>query len=316
MKKIPALYKQLHTKIEIIKFIDKFKFYLLFDLKNYFSLLEFIPQLVINSGDFLYKKRIINFDNINNYEIYQLLEFCDLQLIKTLHNNNLQYGLISFYPSIERDKNNTFIKSVSEDKILMMQKLLLIDANNDSIVKIANELISLINEIIKKINLHDTSIIPKKIETIEFSKLKKLYPTVSTNDAINELVTKKGCVLIFNLDNNLGHVNRKELLTFKNNATLYVKSDVNNKSIELFNFYICPKLEEILNKFQYDVDFMNNIDQLNEIFNNYNDLIGIEINFSRLLLYVLNKMHITEINNSPINEEIQKNFKTNKLFRF
>ncbi len=315
MKKIPALYKQLHTRIEIIKFIDKFKFYTLLDFKKYFSLLEFVPQLVTNNNDFLYKDRIIKFDNINNHEIYQILEYCDLELIKILHNNNFPYGLISFYPSIERDKNNTFIKSVSENKILILQKLLLINANNDSIIKITNELISLINEIVKKIDLHNTSTIPQKVEIIEFKKIKKIYPTISTNDAINELVSKKKCVLVFNLDNTFGHISRKELLTFKINATLYVKSNINNKSIELFNFYICPKIEEILNKFQYNVDFMNNVDLLSEIFNEFNDLLGIEINFSRLLLYVLNKIHISEINNSPISKDIEDNFKINKLFR-
>lgn len=315
MKKIPYSYKQKHDITDIIKFIDKFKFLLSLDLKKFYSLLEYNPQVVSNKNSFLFKERFISFDNMNDNQIYNILEFNDYELIKLLHNTNLDNGLINFYSAIERDKKNSFKKVIAEQKLLLMKRILLVQANDETIIRVAKEIIRIINENIKKIDLHDTNKIPLDFKVYSFKKIRKMYPTISINDAINELVSSKSSVLVFDIDNTFEHINRKEMLSFYKNATLYVKSEINNKSIEIFNFYICPKLEEVLSKYQYDIDIMNNTEELSKIFNGFNDLLSIEINFSRILMYILNQIHICEITNGPFDEETEKEFKNNKLFR-
>ncbi len=319
MKKIPAAYNQKHTRNELIKALDSLRSQLLVDLRRYFNLYYIDTPLVTNPLPSIYNDRSINFDNLKSGSLYQYLNYPDLAMIKMIHEMEDEHGVFSYFLSINRDCDYTFVKGPYEYKILIEKSILLVEANDDAIRKTASEIVTLINDTIKSKNVPHSIYIPTNIKVVTLTKLKKYYPTISLQDALNEFVRSNEAVLLFDLDDTFEHINKKSIVNFYKNASLYVKSNVNNETIRLMSFNLSPKKAEIIERFKYESNseaIITLIDNNKTLFSDYNDVLGIEINFTRLMLYVLQKMHVAEILDIPLSKEIAEQFKRNKLSRF
>lgn len=314
MKKIILSYSQSENKLKLLKILDIFKTEIMYNLKKEFDLTEIDSQIIIKKNNFFYKERTINFDTFNNTNIYQLVEYTDLYLISIIHEFNYIGGLITYYPSIERDRLNNFKMSISEYKINIEKNILLVDANDSKIINECKQLVSLINRIAKDMNYKNILFIDENIYITSINKIKKLFPFISLNDSIEQLLLTKKSVLIFDFDTSFNHINRKEILNIKKNATFYVNSIINNKVIELINFNICPTYEEVYDKYKYHDSFDTNKEDIKKLFNSYNDILGIEINYSRLLMYLFNKLHIKEVSPVIAEDDIENEMVANKLF--
>ncbi len=319
MKKIPAAYHQQHTKNELIKIIDMLRTELFLDIKKYFLLYAVDAPIINEPNHNIYNSRCINFDNLNDSSLYQYIDYPDLSMIKMTHEMDSKYGVFTYYCCINRDSEYTFVKSPFEYKILIEKNILFVEANDQIIQKHATEMINLINDAVKNLKIPHAITIPSNIKVVTLAKLKKYYPTISIEDALNEYVIKNESVLLYDLDETFEHIRKKSIVSFHKNASLYVKSNVNNEIIRLMSFNLSPKKAEIIERFKYESNseaITKLIENNPKLFTDYNDILGIEINFNRLMLYVLQKMHMAEILEIPLSDELKEQFKKNKLFRF
>lgn len=316
MKNIPNNYVQNHTKLEILKFIDSFKSQLIYDFKKYFNLIDVDTSIITEKNKYYFKPRNLDFDNLNNNVIYQIVEYVDFYLIQLLHEiNDQNLGYLSYYMTINRDRKTNLINTIGEYKLLIEKNILLIDNNHEIFVKHIKEIINIINEILSKLKIKDIHFLPTKFDIIHLNQIRKIYPTIPINDAINELLANKNSLLLIDLDTSFEHINRKEILSFYKNATFFVKSKTNNEVFEIFNLYICPSINDINEHYKFDNNLLEKIKMM-DVFNEFNDILGIEICFSKLLLFILNKMFIAEILSSPVEEHDLRIIKDNKLFHF
>ncbi len=319
MKKIPAAYIQTHTKNELIKIIDLIRIQLLADLKEYYHLYSFDAPMVGYSSQGIFNNRCINFDNLKNAELYQIYDYPDLPMIKTVHEMSNEHGIITYYMSINRDKEYSYVNAPYEYKFLLEKPILFVDANDDMIKKYASEIIILINNIITSYKIPHAITIPNTMKVVTLNKLKKFYPSISLQDALNEYVRNNDVILLFDQDETFDHIHRKSIITFIKNASLYVKSNINNELICLMTFNLSPKKQEVIDHFKYEANSEAVEKLINNsllLFSDYNDVLGIEINFNSLILYLLQKMHMAEVLDIPVTDEIKQQFKKNKLFRF
>lgn len=292
---------------------------LFLDIKKYFLLYAVDAPIINEPNHNIYNSRCINFDNLNDSSLYQYIDYPDLSMIKMTHEMDSKYGVFTYYCCINRDSEYTFVKSPFEYKILIEKNILFVEANDQIIQKHATEMINLINDAVKNLKIPHAITIPSNIKVVTLAKLKKYYPTISIEDALNEYVIKNESVLLYDLDETFEHIRKKSIVSFHKNASLYVKSNVNNEIIRLMSFNLSPKKAEIIERFKYESNseaITKLIENNPKLFTDYNDILGIEINFNRLMLYVLQKMHMAEILEIPLSDELKEQFKKNKLFRF
>lgn len=319
MKKIPTAYTQQHSQKELIKIIDLIRTQLWIDLKQYYSLHTIDAPLIQSSLLSFQSNRWINFDNFKDGSLYQYLDYPDLALIELIHASDNKDGLMTYYLSINRDSEYTFIKGVYEYKLLIEKGILFVEANDEIIKKHASEMITLINNVINSLKIPHAINIPTNIKVVTLQQLKKYYPTIALKDAINEYVRIDESVLLFDLDESFEHIQRKSIVSFVKNASLYVKSNVNNELIRLMSFNLSPQKQEISARFKYERnnETMTQLLQTHpNLFSEYHDVLGIEVNFNRLILYLLKKLHIAEVLSVPISKDLMEQFKRNKLSRF
>ncbi len=320
MKKIPAAYHQQHTKKQLIEILDAVRSHLLIDLKSFYKLYAIDAPMVSEPLSGIYNNRCINFDNLKDASLYQYLNYPDLAMIKMVHELDNKHGVFAYYCCINRDSEYTFVKSPFEYKFIIERPILLVDGTNNEIIKnTASEIIALVNETITQLKIPHAIKIPANLKFVTLTKLKKYYPTISTDDALNEYVRKNESVLLLDIDETFEHIHTKDIIDFFMNGSLYVKSNVNNEIIRIASFNLVPTKEQVIERFKYESnseDITNLINNNEKLFMNYNDILGIEINFHRLMLYVLQKMHMAEILEVPLSDELKEQFKKNKLSRF
>ena len=275
-----------------------------FLIENY-SLKKVDPTYITNSIYSLKPHRLISFDNALTGDIFSFTDHMDFALLQHLNDYHifLNNGIISYYCKFTRDYKLNKTNYHSEYHFIFEYKIKVQDANKNYMHTIIKNIFSGINETIKnyrkinqKLNMYSFT---KKISCTSVDEITKKYPTLKINDAINQEIILNELVLIFDVNgNNKKEINLIDNETIYNNklfANLYAYFPSIQESARVCSIYICPTRDD-LEKFVKDnhldaSSVLNNID-LFPLDDNY---LIVDINFSRLLLYIFAGNNIAEV---------------------
>lgn len=269
-------------------------------LINTFNLIEVDPIYVTKSKYLPNFKRLINFDNAIDGNIYSINEFVDFSLLEYSSTliNNIGSGIISYYCRFSRDfeENNK-----NNFNFLILYKIIQEESNENDIGKIILEIFKGFNEIIKPYNddFKNMDLLPK-LKTTNVDSILKKYPSLKFNDALNQEIFSKKFLLVFGLNGK----NKKQINLISSKSEIYINNygifffydEKLEKILEFGTVNICPSKDNVVDwiKKNYpDSKTFHHI--LNHLPKNEN-LLTIDINFSELFFYLINVSKLIEKN--------------------
>lgn len=250
--------------------------------------------------------RMIGFDNKSNNSIFMFNSVQDNYLL-LLSNMFKNEHIFTFAPFIKRDAKQTNLDSIINWEF-SVELSMPINLNIDYFTTLAKEtyiaLTNLANspelKKIYSINKSKANIID--IAVVDAQKIESSYPTLSLEEAFTHYCSEHKFVVV---QNNIKKLRSgKSLGTFVPTAQdcelscgLYVYDETNNKPIHLIN--VCKRPEGIVSKNQ--LLEINPYELTNELYDSrifekdHPTNISLVINFTNLLFFFLDKVHIAEV---------------------
>lgn len=250
--------------------------------------------------------RPISFDNKSNNLILTINSTQD-NYLSLLRNKIKNENFICFAPNFVRDSKQTNLDSILNWTInveLSMALSLKTQYFTDVLKQVYYDIVNLANlpELKKIYHGSCSKINPKSIAIIDAQKLESLYPTLSLKEGFNHYCNQHKFVIV---QNNLKQLKSGSSLsslipTAQDkylSCGLYAYDEINDQPIHLLN--ICKRPDGEVAKQQvldinpdelsnglYDPKLFESEKQTN---------ISITINFSNLLLFFLDKVHLAEV---------------------
>ncbi|MGL4951952.1 MAG: hypothetical protein ACRC4L_03110 [Mycoplasma sp.] len=316
MLKVNTDYINKFDKKKTLTIISRFKSKLMTLLENEYNLLEIDPEYVVDLKKIHSSNRPITFDNYFENSITELSPFINNQLISYVNEFDfpVKFGVMSYAAHFYRDFQYNLNQTWFEFILYGVWKEFLSEINEVKLIQHVEHLCNKINVIS---NLIDNTLnqLPKKILITSVDKLIKQYPLIPKDKLIKYANSQNELMLVFGVDGN----NKKELSFIEEKtsvygefaATLYIFNKVSNETLKLLTIYVPPSKKQLLDKIKN-----NNLDQnnFNWILENLNDdanLIGLEIHFYQLMMFIMGKYSIHEVLKSPSNLDVSTKFKNN-----
>lgn len=297
-----------------LKFIDRFSSTLFNTLKENYHLDTIEVPYALNyskNND----KRLINFDNRSTNKVYQIINNLNNYTVKIfdeLKSHQTFNGLIYQYTSINRDGLVDNVHSISENLICIRKRITSLDKlePNKLIYDVCNEIMTLVNNIYEQIKSEleiDSEFDFYQIKQISLSSFFSRLHTLKVDDYLLQKLSNQKLVLV----NNINGINSKFLS--------YVDPLYNDLKLSSELLYWYKDLNEIVPLISINIlsTYTNSIDQLKkrninienysnelEIIKRSPDQIVIQINLSRFLMILLNKMHIGEVVSGAWDDEL------------
>ncbi|MBQ0045485.1 MAG: hypothetical protein KBS35_01185 [Mycoplasma sp.] len=305
-----------------------FKQHIFAYLQSKYKCINIDPAFIVDnkksSISYLTGDRIMSFDNKATNSIYSLNSTQDNYLLlasKLFKTENL----ITFAPFIKRDAKQTNLDSIINWNI-NIELSMPINLNINYFTVLSKELFYALGDLtslpeLKKIyKVNDKRIRGMNFHVVDAQKIESSYPTLPLKDAFNHYCSEHRFVIIQN--------NIKQLKSGKSleqciptaqdknlSCGLYVYDDTNNKPINLISVYKRP--EGLLSKKQ--LNDSNPLELANELYDQgmfdktRPTNIAVVINFTNLLFYFLEKIHLAEVVKSVWPDEFIDFVKTEKI---
>lgn len=293
---------------EVVIFIDYFYKKLIEKIKEKYNVINLDLPIVCNMKsdvNLINNNRVIDFDNYNDKNIYEIIYEPD-NIIRyycwflELTNNDV---VVSKYKQINRDamiNNSSSIENIMlnfEFFILEEQKkeefvLDLINYYWNIFLKIVNS-----NPLNKNHRLET-----KEIRCVSLKEIKKTYLVLPIKDAVNKFVSNNGIHLIKDISNKFEHNNNiyleksSDSHDFENTYSLLFFDENSQQVKELITITFRPnwntykKQKSINGEKIINNDFTNLLKKDSEV-----NTCSFKINFDLLIYYFLNKSDIQEI---------------------
>lgn len=270
----------------------------------------------VNIYNFRFNQRLINFDNKYTAGIYQFNESMYNPKLTELFNLSIQdndyHGIGCFYSCIKRDVLASKTDCLNEINIYLQIAIKSVDRYNQEVIdNFCSQIIDSINQTAIDL-LHKNDDLERLFRPIiiDFQSEMKKNSNLSVTKLVKQLLLSNRGVLF----QKLGEYNN-EWINPVHNLELY-DSDLS------FNYvFWCEKIKAPLHLFSLNFNLRNDNQELietkkikqkegkeiNNISNNQKDYICINLNFSKLMLYLLGFKHIAQVTQSPwTNDEIEK----------
>ena len=302
LNSLPKYYNSILNEKETSQAFEIIKKEIYSALKNQYTLLEInLPNFIkYNSNKNLYQKNI-NFDTKDDLQIYSLPVDFDNLLLKSLVKFKMKNneGIITNNVYIDRDltPNPTQFYSVNEIDV----ELKITDENrnfkylNNSFYFINKMLVDLNDILIKKFSKLKF-LFKDKIKVISFQEIEKEFGYLSLEERINAIVEKHNIVLIYGMNSKLNSGKQLEQKEKKYNeeeldAKLFVYNNFYHRSYDILRLSIREKdsLKNILN--------VNDLNHGEKTYELDGTSFSFKINLFKLSLFLLEKAHISEIQN-------------------
>jgi len=270
--------------------------------------------------------RYVSFDNKDNDLIACVNNVQDNYLMvasKLFPNENY----ITFAPNFKRDAKLNNVSSMLEWVIQVELAMPEDNMNIEYFTKFIQKIFADISELVKQDELAKIYKVDqakfkplKKFDIVDAAKIERSYPTVSLHDACRIYCSTNKFVVVTNNFKPLrtNHtIEETSSTAFDQDCTcgLYVYDYINDKYINLINMVKRPSGEKAftqLNK-SNPIELENQV-YSDEIFDkNRKTNLGITINFSKLLFYLLDKIHLAEVVASVWPEDFLKFVKSEKI---
>lgn len=268
-----------------------------------FSLHKVDPIYVVNSNYSLKPHRMINFDNAISGEIFSLTNQMNFSLLRYMQDLEipLNAGFICYYCKFNRDYPKDNINTHSEFHFIIEYRIKVQDANKDYMSNISKTIFNEINDCINECNIKYNLLkpLPKKLLVSSLDSIWKKYPTLKIKDALNQEIANHGLCLFFDINGtnkrSINLLNDDDVI-FKNKifGNFYIYLAENQVSTPIGSIYICPTKDDI-NNFIKENDLNDNYDNLIKVLPSDDNYLIINLNLSRLLMYIFNKSNINEI---------------------
>ncbi len=286
------------------------------------------PALIVNNKNsaisYLTGDRIISFDNIKNNEILCLNSAQDNYLM-IASNSFKNENIATFAPFIKRDASQTNLDSVINWEI-DVELSMPINLNMEYFTSLAKQtfldLLNLANHLeLKKIfKVQTKKAFVKDICVVDAQKIENSYRTLSLQEAFKHFCSENNFVIVQHNIKKLrsGKSLEASIPTAQDNSLscgLYVYDKINGKPIHLIN--VCKRPSGSTAKSQ--LNDVNPLELTNELYDkNVFDKkrpsnISLVINFTNLLFYLLDKVHLAEVVKSVWPDEFLDFIKTEKL---
>lgn len=282
-----------------LKFIASFKQQLKDALIHEFNLLEVETPKICKFKENI-STRLINFDNKQLEEVYQVIVFpCEYlnDLWKRIGFDNTS-GLLSTYTQYDRDgilNNTKFIYKNVIDIRYQLSKLEINDFNT-LIQNFMNQTIELIRKVVenikKQLNVSiNEQLFEIKPKIINMNNFFKTYQTLKIDDFIQEHTYESRSVLFTNINFlNSVHID----------AISDCDSDTNNFQWLWFNKYS----DQIVNLLKFALSFEENKDIT---------YLHVSFNLEQLILVLLKKSNIAEVLPGAWNDDFKKEVEKKKV---
>lgn len=282
---------------------------LMYALKKKFDLLAInYPYVGIYNNDF--HTRLINFDNKYTTDIYQFYDpLKNIKLYKAFENVILETdkkGIICYFNHVNRDNENSLKAAVCETKLLIGLKIKSAMKTDASLIDyLLHTMISTINHLSNELlGTFNLNTMLKRAPVIDMADSEKNEKSFNINRYLRQIIQNQKAVLFNKLNlykNDLFKINFDEHLYDKDAYYNYVLWDDKIKEpLNIFEIYF-NKID--VNEF-IEANELNHKLSRSKYEGNY---LIITLNFSKLMLYLLNAKHIAEVCFSPWDkEEIMK----------
>lgn len=326
--KFPFAYEPKVNLKNTIVYSSIFKQHIFDFLKNKYKCINIDPTFIVGNKNsqvsYLFGDRMMSFDNKANNSIYLLNSAQDNYLLlagKTLKNENF----ITYAPFIKRDATQTNLDSIINWQIDVELSMPL-NLNMNYFTTLARETFYSIanianNSELKKIHRPDyKKINPKDFDIVSAQKIENSYPTLPLHEAFAHYCSQhKFVIVVGNLRKLKSGKNFEQSIpTAQDNdlsCGLYVYDKVNNKPINLIN--VCKRPDGITSKKQLSdtnpIELANELYDKNLFIKDRPTNISLVINYTNLLFYFLDKIHLAEVVKSVWPDEFIKFVKTEKI---
>lgn len=324
----PFAYKPKVDLKNTIIYSSLFRQALLSQLQNKYKCVNIDPAFIVDNKQsaisYLNGDRIISFDNKANNSICSFNSTQDNYLM--LQSNKFKIeNLISFAPFIKRDAKQSNLDSVI-NWVVDVELSMPVNLNMDFFVTLAKETFYMIVNIINTPELKQIHTVNnKKINAnnfieVEAQKIESSYPTLSLQEAFNHFCYENEFVIIKNNLKKLksGKSIEPSVPTAQDNnlsCGLYVYDKINNQPFQLIS--VCKRPD---GKTSYrQLNNTNPLEITNELYDE--NVFGQErptnislvINFTNLLFYFLDKVHLSEVVKSVWPDEFIEFTKAEKI---
>lgn len=297
-------------------------------LQSKYRCINIDPALIVDNKNsaisYLSGDRIMSFDNKANNSIYSLNSSQDNYLVLASRLFKTE-NLLTFAPFIHRDAKQTNLDSIIRWNF-DMELSMPVNLNVNYFTTLAKELFFGMSELtnsqelrrIYKVNNKKTQ--GMNFQVVDAQKIESSYPTLPLNDAFNHYCSEHKFVIVQNnikqlksgkcLESSIPTAQDKNL-----SCGLYVYDDTNNKPILLIN--ICKRPDGYLSKKQ--LNDTNPLELANDLYDHgvfdktRPTNISVIINFTNLLFYFLDKIHLAEVVKSVWPDEFIDFVKTEKI---
>ncbi|XQP55432.1 MAG: hypothetical protein ACOQNV_01565 [Mycoplasmoidaceae bacterium] len=279
-------------------------------LNNKYKCVYVDPAMVVDNKQsslaYVNGDRVISFDNKPNNSIFMFNSAQDNYLL-LLSNTFKNQHIATFTPFIRRDAKQTNLDSIINWEIAV-ELSMPINLNIDYFATLIRETYAALTNIANSNDLKSIHVLDKhKSNTVNFAvidaqKIESLYPTLTLEEAFTHYCSEHKFVIV---QNNIKKLRSgKTLSAFIPTAQdselscgLYVYDEINNKPIHLIN--VCKRPEGIVSKNQL-LD-TNPYEITNELYDSrifekdHPTNISLVINFTNLLFFFLDKVHLAEV---------------------
>lgn len=294
--KYPELYTPKHNSEETIRIMNILKNSIITQYLNN-GFIELDPYYIDNFKRVEHPFRVINFDNMINANVHQINPFIDHYLISLINDKSSRIDkLLSYYSFFNRDYKTDVDEYPIEYKFNIQQTIFLSDDNIETATDQLVSFVELFNYFIDSYPYLQEKCLKLNtdIYQISLSRLKHKYPTLGIEEALNQIVFAKQIVIIISDNGTLPLTVDKSVLYNNHLCGLYVHDHINNQIVNLAISSICPSKENALNIIsKLDDNYLSNTALANVLVES--NILGLEINFSKLMMFCLEKYTIDEV---------------------
>lgn len=315
---------------ETIEYSNNLLFFINEFIKNKYKIinldLPILTSIDDNACKNIQKSRSIDFDNINDGNIYELISHFDNLIIYWMWNMDLKDNECIFckYSYIERDQKINNVFTMQKNVIAYHFETHEENRNIDFLVEQTKFFIDAINYALSKLfDVFKSKPIFNKLKVYDILKIKKSYPFLTFKESIDRFVAFHKIALIYNVANEFLQSsvisrNNANSYDWENTIALYYYDENSYSALELVVLSISPNWKIFNNQRTlygekiFDNDFINNLKS-----DNHPPILIVKINYDLLLYLILKKNNINELNmvNYKYNlNEIYKFYKKGKKY--
>ncbi|GAA5414968.1 hypothetical protein [Ureaplasma ceti] len=288
-----------------LKFIDRFSNELFNQIQALYHL-DSVSIPKITTFNPKHDQRLINYDNRSSSTVYQLLNDANLYTVNLFHELKLEpnfQGLIWRNTTISRDVVYDSTHSGCEEEIWIRKRVTSVDKlkTTELLEKLTDEILEIMNEIFHRLVEElqiDTNFKFANFSTLSLKTFYTKFHTLKTDDFLMQKLSTDKLVLLTEIGDSSSRYLEEVDPIFddltRKSELLYFYEDISN-IVPIISFSMLSTYEQTLIELQQrHVDVESLTTEL-ELIKHSPDQMSIKINLSKLLMILLNKIHIGEV---------------------